>query len=120
MNKVKLFDAEYRLMDILWHYEPISCADISKICEEKLGWKRTTTYTQIKRMEERMFLRRDGSILVALIKRNEVERFDSEEIINGRFSGSLPRFVAAFIDGKGITKKEIAELRRMLDQYEGD
>ena len=120
MPDYKLFEAEYRMMNILWDNEPLSCSELAQLCDELLGWKRTTTYTQIKRMEERQFIRRDGSILTALVKRNQVEQFDSEEIVDGRFNGSLPKFVAAFIGSKRMTKDQIDELRRMLDEFDGE
>ena len=120
MEQYKLFDAEYRMMDILWQHEPMPSPELVGMCEERFGWKRTTTFTQIKRMIDRGFVKNEKTILTALVKRDQVEQYDSEEIVEGRFGGSLPKFVTAFMGTKRMTQEDIDELRRILDSYEGE
>ena len=118
MPSYKLFDAEYRMMDLLWNREPITCSELSRLCEEQLGWKKTTTYTQIKRMIDRGFLKSEKSVLTALVKRDQVEQYDSEEIIDQRFGGSLPKFITAFAGAKRLTREDLDELRRLIESFE--
>lgn len=118
MPSYKLFDAEYRMMDLLWEREPITSPELSKLCEERFGWKKTTTFTQIKRMIDRGFLKSEKTVLTALVKRDQVEQYDSEEIIDQRFGGSLPKFLTAFAGSKRLTREDLDELRRLLDSYE--
>ena len=118
MPEYKLFPAEYRMMDLLWDREPITSPQLVKLCNEKFGWKSTTTFTQIKRMIDRGFLINEKTVLTALVKREQVEQYDSEEIIESRFKGSLPKFVTAFINSKKLTQEEISELKRLLDEHQ--
>ena len=118
MPSYKLFDAEYRMMDLLWKREPITSFELSRLCEEQLGWKKTTTYTQIKRMIDRGFLKSEKSVLTALVKRDQVEQYDSEEIIDQRFGGSLPKFITAFAGAKRLTHEDLDELKRLIESFE--
>ena len=120
MPGYKLFDAEYRMMDLLWDREPITSSELSKLCEEKFGWKKTTTFTQIKRMIDRGFLRSEKTVLTALVKRDQVEQYDSEEIIDHRFGGSLPKFITAFVGTKKLSREELDELRRLIGSFDGE
>ena len=118
MPSYKLFDAEYRMMDLLWDREPITSTELSRLCDEKYGWKKTTTYTQIKRMIDRGFLKSEKSVLTALVKRDQVEQYDSEEIIDQRFGGSLPKFITAFAGAKRLTREDLDELKRLIESFE--
>ena len=118
MPSYKLFDAEYRMMDLLWDREPITSSELSRLCEEQFGWKKTTTFTQIKRMIDRGFLKSEKTVLTALVKRDQVEQYDSEEIIDQRFGGSLPKFITAFAEAKRLTRDDLDELRRLIESFE--
>ena len=120
MADFKLFDAEYRMMDILWENEPMLTTELVRLCAERFRWAQTTTYTQIKRMIDRGFLKSEKRVLTALVKRDQVEQYDSEEIVGQRFGGSLPKFVTAFIGSKKLTREELDELRRILDDHAGE
>ena len=117
MANYKLFEAEYRLMDLLWNSEPIKSTTLVRLCEERFGWKKSTSFTQIKRMVERGFLKNEDSVLSSLVSRDMVEQYDSAEILEERFNGSLPRFVTAFLGSNRMTQEELDELKRILDEY---
>ena len=117
MNSYKLFEAEYRLMCIIWESEPLSSTALVKLCAERLGWKKSTTYTQLKRLSERGFIENKDTVVVSLVKKEQVERFDSNEIVSGRFDGSLPKFLTSFLDSKPLSAGELDELRGIIERY---
>ena len=96
MATPKVFESEYRFCLILWENEPIGSADLAKLCNEKLGWSRTTTYTVIKRLSERGVVVNENAIVRSLVSKDEIQRAEIEELIQKRFDNSLPAFVAAF------------------------
>ena len=118
MNEIKLGVVESRFADIIWNNAPISTANLVKICEKELKWKRTTTYTVLKRLSERGLFKYDNSVVIPLISRNEFYSMQSEKFVEETFSGSLPAFLAAFTSRKSLKPEEIAELRRIVDEYE--
>lgn len=120
MNSYKLFEAEYRMMCIIWESEPLSSTALVKLCAERLGWKKSTTYTQLKRLSERGFIENKDTVVMSLVKKEQVERFDSNEVVNGRFDGSLPKFLTAFLDSKPLLAGELDELRGIIERYRGE
>ena len=116
MDDMRLGNAESRFADIVWENEPIPTSSLIKICEEQLGWKRTTTYTVLKRLSDRgLFENRDGTV-VSLISKNGYYSAKSELFVEESFNGSLPAFIAAFTSRKTLSDKEIAEIREMIDK----
>ena len=118
METPKIFESEYRFCRILWENEPISCTDISKLCLESLGWKRTTTYTVIKRLKERGFLKVVDSVVSSLFSKEEIQVREIDEMVEKTFEGSLPAFIAAFTKNNQLTEKEIKEIRALIDSME--
>ena len=116
MNTPKVFESEYRFCLILWENEPITCAKISDICKEKLGWARTTTYTVIKRLGDRGVLKKEGSTITSLVSKEEIQLAEMNELFEERFEGSLPAFIAAFSSRKKLTSEEIDELQKLIDE----
>lgn len=109
---------ESRFADIIWQNEPISTGDLVKKCESELSWKRTTTYTVLKRLSERgIFQNVDGTV-TSLISREDFYSMQSEEFVNETFQGSLPAFLAAFTSRKALSKSEIEEIRNLINSYE--
>ena len=117
METPKVFESEYRFCLILWEHEPIKSSELVKLCKEQLGWKPTTTYTDIKRMSERGVLKNENTIVSALISKDEVQASEIEEMVEKTFEGSLPAFVAAFTKHQKISEKEIDEVQKMIDRY---
>lgn len=119
MEKYKLFDAEYRFLDIVWDKEPVNSTELSIICLERLGWKKSTTYNMIRKLSERGFVKNENATVSAVIKREQVAKYEGEAVAEKYFGGSLPAFIAAFLDGRKISDEEAEELKRMIDMAKG-
>ncbi|MBE6564851.1 MAG: BlaI/MecI/CopY family transcriptional regulator [Ruminococcaceae bacterium] len=118
MFEKEIFESEYKFCLILWENEPIPSGELVRLCAEGLGWKKSTTYTVIKRLSERGVLVSENGIVRALVSRDEVQTAESEKFLARTFGGSLPSFIAAFSRSNALSKKDIDELRRMIDLYE--
>ena len=116
METPKVFESEYRFMDILWEAEPIRSGELVKLAEDRLGWKPTTTYTVIKRLAQRGVLENRDSIVRSLLGRDRILRAEIDELVEKRFSGSLPAFVAAFANGRRLSDTEAEELKKLIDE----
>lgn len=113
----KIFESEYRFCQILWEREPVRSGELVALCREKLGWKPTTTYTVIMRLAERGVLKNEHSVVTSLVSRTEAECAEIDELLEKRFGGSLPGFIAAFARRKGVTAAELEEAERMIEEY---
>ena len=117
MDTPKIFESEYRFCLILWEQEPVKSSELVRLCQERLGWKPTTTYTVIKRLSERGVVKNENSVVTALVSREQVQATEIEELVEKKFGGSLPAFVAAFTKHGRITEKEIDQVQRMIDRF---
>lgn len=115
MNTPKVFESEYRFCLILWENQPIRSKDLVKLCQEQLGWKSTTTYTVIKRLGERGVLKNEQGTVTSLVSREAVQASESDELVEKRFGGSLPAFIAAFTSRRKLSGAELDEVQRMID-----
>lgn len=113
----KLYDAEYRFVDIVWQHEPIQSGQLAKLCEKELGWKRTTVYTVLRKLCHRGILKNEGTIVTSLIKREQVQYFESHAILEKSFQGSLPMFIAAFLSEEKLSAAEAEEIMAMINQH---
>ena len=137
MNIYQMGAIEARFADIVWQSEPISSAVLCKtaekefgwkksttytvlkrLCEGEFGWKRTTTYTVLKRLSDGGLFRNEGGIVTALISKEDFYAMHSEMVVKESFGGSLPAFIAAFTAKNNLTREQIAELREMIDKFE--
>lgn len=118
MDIPKIFESEYRFACIVWENEPISMKELIQLCTEKLGWKRTTTYTVLKRLSERGIMKSEESVVTSLISKEAIQRQESKEFIKRTFDGSLPEFIAAFTNSKSLSSDEVTQIKRMIDEYE--
>ena len=116
MEIPKIHEGEYRFCLILWEHEPITAACLAKLCQEQLGWKRTTTYTVIKRLGERGVLRNDNGTITSLISKEEAQACEIDELVEKKFEGSLPAFIAAFTKRQDMSAEELDEVQRMIDR----
>ena len=117
METPKVFESEYRFCLILWEREPIKSSDLVNLCKEQLGWKPSTTYTVIKRLSERGVLKNENTIVSALVTKDEVQAAEIDELVEKKFEGSLPAFIAAFTKHQKISEEEIDEVQRMIDRF---
>ena len=116
MNVPKIFESEYRFCLILWENEPISSRKLSELCKEKLGWSKTTTYTVIKRLSDRGVIKNENAIVTALISKEQAQKAEVDGMLESRFEGSLPAFIAAFSKKKKLTDKEIEQIISIIEK----
>lgn len=116
METPKIFESEYRFCLIMWEHEPVTAVKLVKLCQEQLGWKRTTTYTVIKRLGERGVLRNDGGTVTSLVSKDEAQASEIDELVEKKFEGSLPAFVAAFTRHQQLSEQDLDEVQRMIDR----
>lgn len=116
METPKIFESEYRFCLILWEHEPVTASELVKLCQEQLGWKRTTTYTVIKRLSERGVLKNEDGTVTSLVSKDEAQASEIDELVEKKFEGSLPAFVAAFTKHQKISEEELDEVQRMIDR----
>lgn len=120
MERFKLGEMERRLADLIWENEPVSSRTLTELCTGAFEWKRTTTYTMLKRLCDRgIFQNRNGTV-VSLMSKNEFLAAQGEQFINESFGGSLPRFIAAFTRQNRLSAVEIEELQRLIDEHRED
>lgn len=117
METPKVFESEYRFCLILWETEPIQSSRLVRLCNQRLGWKPTTTYTVIKRLSERGVVKNENSIVTSLVSKDQVQEAEIDELVEKRFGGSLPAFIAAFARTKRLSKAEVDEMQRMIDRF---
>lgn len=118
MSDYRLGQIEARFADIIWENQPISSTELVRLSLEKLNWKKSTTYTVLRRLCERGFFVNENSVVKALISREEFYAKQSEEFVEDSFKGSLPAFLAAFTKNKSLSQEDVNEIRRMIDSYE--
>ena len=119
MKDIQLGEVEARFADIIWSNEPISSSELAKKSEEQLTWKKTTSFTVLKRLCDKGLFRNDHGTVTSLISREEYYSMRSERFVDETFEGSLPAFFTAFTSRKKLTPEEVEELRRMIDGYDG-
>lgn len=117
METPKVFESEYRFCLILWEHEPVRSSELVALCREQLGWKPTTTYTVIKRLSERGVLVNENSVVRSLVSKDEVQAAEIDELVEKKFGGSLPAFIAAFTRHRRLSGAELDEMQRMIDEY---
>lgn len=109
---------ESRFADIVWSNEPIKMSELVKICSDEFNWKRTTTYTVLKRLSDRGLFENNGGLVSAKITRDEFYLMQGEKFVDEAYNGSLPAFLAAFTSNKRLTREEADEIRMLIDSYE--
>ena len=118
MSDYQMGAVESRFADIIWENEPISSTELSKRSEEILKWKKSTTYTVLKRLCDKGIFQNNKGTVTSLISKQEFCSLQSEKFVEETFEGSLPAFLAAFTARKNLTPDEVAQLRKMIDEYE--
>ena len=115
MSVPKIFESDYRFCLILWEHEPIKSSQLAKLCREKLEWSKTTTYTVIKRLCERGVIRSENAVVSSIVSKEEAQLSEMEELLEKKFEGSLPAFIAAFGRRQALSREEIEQIRRIIE-----
>ena len=118
MIDYELGEVQLRFADIIWQNEPVASGDLVRICGKEFGWKKSTTYTVLKKLCEKGLFQNEGGIVRSLLSRTQYLSGRSGQFVAEAFGGSLPAFVAAFTSGRKLSAQDAAELRRMIDAYE--
>lgn len=120
MKEFRLTEAELKLAEIIWENEPIFSPLLVKLCEANLNWKKSTTYTMLKKLEiKEIFINKKGTVK-SLLTREEFYTEQSKQIVDEGFDGSFPRFLAAFTQNKKLSNKEIHEIQKLIDEHKED
>ena len=117
MEFLKLCDSDYRFMLIVWEYAPVNSGELVKHCNEILGWKKSTTYTAIRKLSEKGYIQNDKAVVSVLIPKERVQREETKYFVERTFGGSLPQFIAAFLGGKKLSSEEAEKLKAMIDAH---
>ncbi len=117
MEERRLCESDFRFMQVVWDSEPVGSMNLVKLCAERLGWKKSTTFTMIRKLAERGFIKNENSVVTALVGRDEARKKESSLFIEQTFGGSLPIFLASFFGGKKITEEEAEELKKLIDEH---
>ena len=119
MGYLKLCDSDYRFMTIVWENAPVNSGQLVKLCSQILGWKKSTTYTTIRKLVEKGYISNENATVSVLIEKGRVQADESEYFVKRTFDGSLPQFLAAFLGGKKISEKEAEKIKALIDEHRG-
>ena len=117
MDELRLGNVESRFADIIWKNEPMSSGELVKLCEKELKWKKSTTYTVLKKLCEKGIFQNEKGTVTSLVSKEELFSRQSEKFVEENFKGSLPAFIAAFTKRKALSQKDMDEIRKMLDSF---
>lgn len=118
MEHMKLAELESRFVELVWQREPIHSGELALLCERELHWKKSTTYTVLRRLCQKGILQNQNAVVTALIKKQEYYAIQSEQFVEETFQGSLPQFLTAFMSRKKLSPKQIAQIRQMIDDWQ--
>jgi len=118
MEHLKLCESDYRFMTVLWNHAPLASRELVTHCAQELGWKKSTTYTVLKKLVERGILQNENAVVTALVSKEEAQKARLEEMVEETFEGSMPAFIAAFSRSKKLSRSEVDQLKALIDSYE--
>jgi len=118
MPEYRLGEVEMQFASLIWEKEPIPSGELVKVCEKELNWKKSTTYTCLKRLCEKGIFKNENGVVTSVFSKEEFAAKQSEQFVEDTFKGSLPGFVAAFCSRKKLSKAEIAELKKIIEENE--
>ncbi len=117
MGEFKLYDGELKFLNIIWDNEPLSSRKLVELCAAELGWKQSTTYTVLKKLSQKGIVQNVNCTVTSLVDREHALRRESASVVDRVFGGSLPGFIAAFINGRGISEDDAEEIRCLIEKY---
>lgn len=120
MKEYKLAETESKFADIIWEHEPITSPELVKLCEEQLDWKKSTTYTMLKKLCNKGIFQNEKTVVTSLISKEEFISIQSRNFVQNSFGGSLPKFITAFMGNKKLTKKQVEDIKQLIDNYKDE
>lgn len=117
---IKINDSEMRFMNLVWDREPVNSTELVRLAGEALGWKKSTTYTVIRRLSDRGAVKNENALVTALVERGQVQKSESAQLIDKVYNGSLKLFLASFLEREKLSAVEAAELKRLIDAHTGE
>ena len=117
MEDYRLGVVETRFAELIWSHEPLTSGELVKLCAKELEWKKSTTYTVLKKLCDRGIFRNQDGLVTSVLSQKEFQSRQSRRFVEDTFSGSLPAFIAAFAEGGELSDRELLEIRRMIDSY---
>ena len=120
MKEYRLAEGEAKFARLIWQREPISSPELVKLCEKEFGWKKSTTYTVLKKLCERGIFQNEKAEVTSLISEEEFYSYKSRKFVEDSFGGSIPRFLTAFMGGKKLSIEQANEIKNLIDSFAGD
>ena len=117
MDDLLLCESEYKMMDIIWDNAPLESGKLVKLCESKLSWKKSTTYTILRKLCEKKLVENNDSVVTAIVPRQAIQSHESEHVVKRSFGGSLPAFVNAFLGNGKLSRKDADELINLIESH---
>ena len=117
MSDMELGAVQAEFAELIWDREPIGSGELVKLCNEKFEWKKSTTYTALKKLCEKGLFKNEDGVVTSVLSREDYYSRKSEQFVKETFHGSLPAFIAAFASGKKLTEREVDEIQDMIDQF---
>ena len=120
MGDLELGKIQTEFAEVIWEKEPVGSGELVKLCDEKFGWKKSTTYTVLKKLCEKGIFQNQDGVVTSVLSKEEFYAAKSDQFVEDTFKGSLPAFIAAFAFGKKLTKNEVDEIQNMIDKFKED
>lgn len=120
MQEYKLAEGEARFAKLIWQREPITSPELVRLCEKEFAWKKSTTYTVLKKLCDRGIFQNENAVVTSLISEEEFNSYKSRKFVEDSFGGSIPRFLTAFIGGEKLSKKQAEEIKKLIDEHTGN
>lgn len=118
MRTYKFTKSEEKFAELIWKNEPILSSELARLCKKEFDWERTTTYTVLKKLSQKGIFKNEKAVVSSVIKRDEYYARQSIHFVDDTFGGSLPKFIAAFMGEKKLSKQQVAELKKLIDEYD--
>ncbi|MDO5155948.1 MAG: BlaI/MecI/CopY family transcriptional regulator [Eubacteriales bacterium] len=120
MDELLLCESEYRMMNVIWNHAPVESGKLVKLCEAELEWKKSTTYTILRKLCAKGLVQNEESVVSVLVPRERVQKYESERIVQKSFGGSLPAFISSFLGNGNLSKSEADELIQLIEEHRDD
>jgi len=117
MKEYKLTESEGKFAELIWQNEPLSSGDLVKLCGKEMNWKKSTTYTVLKKLCQKGIFQNENAVVSSLVTKDEYYSRQSIRFVEDTFGGSLPKFLTAFISGRKLSKHQAEELKRLIDEH---